>query len=73
MLYRAIQREQIAVIPMDLTDVIGSFSLVNVYLDSLTNFVYNILNMHILIGDIKNGSGNYISRKYKSRGESFAQ
>jgi hypothetical protein len=32
-LYLAIQTGQIAVIPMDLTDDIGSFSLVNVYSD----------------------------------------
>ena len=38
-LYRAIQTGQIAVIPMDLTDDIGSFSRVNVYLDCFKNSV----------------------------------
>ena len=43
-LYLAIQTGQIAVISMDLTDDIGSFSLVNVYLDSFNYLVAFLQN-----------------------------
>ena len=43
-LYRAIQTGQIAVIPMDLTDDIESFSLVNVCLDCFKNSVAFLQN-----------------------------